>query len=367
MRRIGKHSMGWACLAAVGMALPLTIATAGEIGEIQWHGYLTSAVMTSSAGNYAGDVSSEGSTKDTRMGLTLSTQVDESLQFAAQFEAEGVENFAMDLDWAFASYSLSDSVTLRFGKIKYPVGLYNEYISVGYTYPWIRAPEGFYNQDAIGPNLTREAYQGFGADFSTYMGDTEVGLDIFGGAVDVPDGKVNQLIGVKFSTNTEDAIRFELAVTTGLMDIKNDQYGRQMMMDGERHTAFTAGFALDLSQFVLSTEFGSASMGMKMMDMTSGYLMMGYRLGDYMPNVTWEQWDVNGGWGQEVLSVGLRKELTTNSALKFEVRQVTPVQNQKPGPIDTTHNQFTGGYGLFSDTPMDKDITIIGLAIEMVF
>jgi len=149
MSRIGKCSIGSACLAAaVSMALPLS-ATAGEIGDIQWHGYLTSALMVGTDGNYSGDVNDAGGTKDTRMGLTVSTQVDESLGFAAQMKAKGVADFQMELDWAFASYDIGESVTLRFGKIKYPIGMYNEYIDVGYTYPWIRPPEGFYNQDAV--------------------------------------------------------------------------------------------------------------------------------------------------------------------------------------------------------------------------
>ncbi|NOX92696.1 MAG: hypothetical protein GXP18_09695 [Gammaproteobacteria bacterium] len=360
MSRIGKYSIGPVCLVAASMVLPLT-TVAGEIGDIQWHGYLTSAVMTSSDGNYSGDVSDAGGAKDTRMGLNISTQVDESLNFAAQLKAKGTEDFKMELDWAFASYDVSESTTLRFGKIKYPVGMYNEFIDVGYTYPWIRPPEGFYNQDAVGPNLTRVSYQGFGADFNTYSGDTELGFSLFGGVVDVPDGHVNQLVGVKLSANMEDEIRFELSANTGVMEVDNT-FGRQMMMDGERHTTYTAGVIVDLTNFILSSEFGQAIMGRKIagnrpMDTTSGYVMMGYRMGEYMPHITWEQWDVDGGWGQEVIGVGLRKELTTNSALKFEVRQVTPEVTPKPA----------GGVGLFSDVPTEKDVTIVGVAIEMVF
>jgi len=362
MSRFGKYNIGPICLVAASMALPLT-TVAGEIGDIQWHGYLTSAFMISSDGNYSGDVSDAGGAKDTRMGLNISTQVDESLSFAAQLKAKGTEDFKMELDWAFASYDVSENVSLRFGKIKYPVGMYNEYIDVGYTYPWIRPPEGFYNQDAVGPNLTRVSYQGFGADFKTYAGDAELGFTLFGGNVDVPDGHVNQLIGSKFSVNMEDEIRFELSAITGVMEITSDEFGREVMMDGERHTTYTAGVIVDRTNFILSSEFGSATMGPKMMDMTSGYVMMGYRMGEYMPHITWEQWDVDGGWGQEVIGVGLRKELTTNSALKFEVRQVTPEQVQKPGPP----SEDTGGLGLFTDEPTEKDVTIVGVAIEMVF
>jgi len=362
MSRIGKHRIAPVCLAAAGMIFPLT-STAGEIGDVQWHGYLTSALMVSSDGNYSGDVSDAGGAKDTRLGLSIATQVDEELSFAAQMKAKGTADFKMELDWAFANYDISESLTLRFGKIKYPVGLYNEYIDVGYTYPWIRPPEGFYNQDAVGPNLTRISYNGFGAALSGYAGDAEIGLDAFGGVVDVPDGHVNQLVGAKFHINYEDEIRFELSATTGVMEINDNTFGRQMMMDGQRHTSYTTGLAVDLARFLMTAEVGTASMGPKMMDMISGYVMMGYRFDDLMPHITWESWDVDGGWGQKVLGVGLRKELTTNSALKFEVRQVTPDTAQKPGPT----GMDSGGLGLFSDVPAEKDVTIVGVAVEMVF
>jgi len=65
MSKIRKYSIGPICLVAASMALPLT-TIAGEIGDIQWHGYLTSALMVSSDGNYSGDVSDTGGAKDTQ-------------------------------------------------------------------------------------------------------------------------------------------------------------------------------------------------------------------------------------------------------------------------------------------------------------
>jgi len=362
MSRIRKFNLGIRpmCLAAVSMVLPLT-ALSGEIGDIQWHGYLTSALMITSDGEYSGDVTDAGGTKDTRMGLNISTQVDESLSFVAQIKGKDTEKFVMELDWAFASYDFDESTTLRFGKIKYPVGMYNEYIDIGYTYPWIRPPEGFYNQDASGPNLTRVSYQGFDAGFTTFRDNIEFGLNLFGGVVDVPDGHMNQLVGAKLSINMEDEIRFELSGASGVMDIDNS-FGRKTMMDGERHTAYTAGVVADFANFIVSSEFGSATMGQKHggerpMDMNSGYIMGGYRLDGYMPHITWEKWNVNGGWGQKIIGVGVLKELTTNSVLKLEVRRVTPETTQKP----------TGGVGLFEDVPSEKNVTLVGVAIEMVF
>ena len=73
------NKLGRFCIATLCVAAPFT-ASGGEIGEIQWHGFLTGAYMaTSGSGediHYAGDVSDNGTTKDTRLGLTVTTQVD---------------------------------------------------------------------------------------------------------------------------------------------------------------------------------------------------------------------------------------------------------------------------------------------------
>ncbi len=85
-----------------------------------------------------------------------------------------------------------------------------------------------------------------------------------------------------------------------------------------------------------------------------------------MPHITWEKWDVESGRGQKIIGVGLRKELTTNSVLKLEVRQVTP--ERVPGPPTMVNGvMIPGGVGLFSDTPDEEDVTLVGVAIEMVF
>ncbi|NOX77247.1 MAG: hypothetical protein GXP17_11690 [Gammaproteobacteria bacterium] len=375
MSRTRKYSIGPICVVAASLSLPLTTAMAGEIGDVQWHGYLTSAMLISSDGTYSGDVTDAGSGNDTRMGLNVSTQVDESLSFAAQIKAKGTNDFNLEVDWAFASYDVSENIILRFGKIKYPVGIYNGYVDVGYTYPWIRPPEVFYNQDRLGPNLIRVAYQGFGAEYKTFVGNTELGFHLFGGAVDVLVGRVNKLTGTKFSVNMEDEIRFEISAITGEMEIDGQlkNAGVKALVDGKRHTTYTAGLIVDLSHFVLSSEYASATVGsgsVKQLDMTSQYVMMGYRFGTYMPHITWEKWDVDSGRGQKSIGIGLRKELTTNSALKFEVRKITPSTTANLSIPPGSNIPAPGtGYGLFSsdDVKDGKDVTLVGIAIEMVF
>ncbi|HEB92392.1 MAG TPA: hypothetical protein ENI94_02800 [Gammaproteobacteria bacterium] len=355
------NKLGRFCIATLWVVAPFS-ASGGEIGEIQWHGFLTGAYLaTSGSGediHYTGDISDNGTTKDTRLGLTVTTQVDEKWRFAAQMKAKGVEDFQMEMDWAYATYDYSDGFAVNVGEIKYPVGLYNEYIEVGYTYPWIRAPETFYNLDTFGPNMTRISYSGVGLVFTSVGDESETDFNIFGGLLDVPDGHVNQLIGAKLGFNWADMLRLQISVTTGLMEIEDDL--PRAAMNGERHTSFSAGIGLDMESFVFSAEIGTASMGVDDMETTTGYAMMGYRFGDFMPHVTYGHWDVKGGWGQKDITLGLRTELTSNTALKIDVKQV-----KQGGKYNNDVEE--NGYGLFNEKPEEDKVLIYGVALELVF
>ncbi|MCF6211377.1 MAG: hypothetical protein L3J88_06535 [Gammaproteobacteria bacterium] len=351
------NKFGQLCVATLCVAAPFT-ATAGEIGEIQWHGFLTSAYLaTSGAGegvHYSGDVSDEGTTKDTRLGLTVTTQVDEHWRFAAQMKAKRDNHNRLVMDWAYATYDHSDQFAINVGEVKFPVGLYNEYVEVGYTYPWIRAPESAYNQDDFGPDLTWISYSGLGLVYTWATDETETNLNFFGGLLDLADGHINQMVGAQVGFNWADMLRLQLSATTGIMEIEE---GSRVGMDGDRHTTYTASIGLDMESLVFSTEISTASMEMDVMDSTSGYVMMGYRFGDFMPHVTWGKWDVKGGWGQENITLGLRTELTSNTALKVEVKEVTPGDNPNSN----------GGYGLFNKKPEEDKVLIYGVALELVF
>ena len=95
-------------------------------------------------------------------GLTVNAKVNKRLRFASQMFASKKEEFDLHIVWAFADLSLTDELNLRTGKIKFPVGLVNEYRDVGYATPWIKAPVVIYSELGApnGPQITREGYTG---------------------------------------------------------------------------------------------------------------------------------------------------------------------------------------------------------------
>ncbi len=84
-----------------------------------------------------------------------------------------------------------------------------------------------------------------------------------------------------------------------------------------------------------------------------------------MPHVTYAHWNVKGGWGQKDITVGLRAELTSNTALKFDVKQVTP--GNKGNNNKNAQGITDPGYGLFNGKTEKDKVLIYGVALELVF
>ncbi len=101
---------------------------AGEIGEIDIHGFISQGYMKSDENNFLADTE-DGTFEFNETGINFSTWVSPDLSIGMQLFASDLGQIGNDeikLDWAFADYRWKDWAGLRIGKVKIPGGLYNE-------------------------------------------------------------------------------------------------------------------------------------------------------------------------------------------------------------------------------------------------
>lgn len=346
------------------LALPISFLfffsqalSAAEVGEIQWHGFLTSAyLVTSGAGEnveYAEGVSDQGGLKDSRFGLNFNVLIDSGWTLAAQFEALGEEDFEMELDWAFVKHSLSNHSHLRFGKVKHPTGIVNDYADVGYNYLWIRPPDVFYNKATHGPNISYFAYTGASATLGTKLANVVYSMDLHFGESDLSDGHAKQWSGVKFQANYQEEVRFQVGINSGIMELENSP--RSATMNEKRMTTSYAGLAVDTERFIFYTEAAYADH--ETMDIESAYATVGIPLADATTSLSFERWSTSTGWGQSSVGLGLRIAASVNSVLKLEIKRITPESG----------NNLVGGRGLFEGVPENDTVDLFGMALDVVF
>ncbi len=165
-------------LMATSAAIPLSANAANWADRISITGFASATYeSTDEPVYYDGTADGDGLNDDasfqgTRFGLNFNTSITDRLRVAAQMIGQSADNdYTVHVDWAFMALGLSENFDLRAGKIKYPAGIINEYVDVGYAYPWLTPPRVIYSEFTPGPQAVGEAYTGLSLLGSYATGD----------------------------------------------------------------------------------------------------------------------------------------------------------------------------------------------------
>lgn len=102
--------------------------------------------------------------------------------------------------------------------------------------------------------------------------------------------------------------------------------GADISMNDEKINLWTVGGKLDWHNVVGYTEYMKANMASNLPNTSAWYATVGYRMSNWLPHVTFAKItsaeNVPLSQDQQSVTLGLRHELTTSSALKFEVKHI---------------------------------------------
>jgi hypothetical protein len=122
------RTIGIFLLLSVVVTLPSTVL-AFDFQKLRINGFVSQGYMKTGDNNWLAVDSVDGTTQLNEVGITLNAPVTEKLRVGIQLLSRDLGdegNNDIRLDWAFGDYRLSDSFGLRLGKVKLPIGLYNE-------------------------------------------------------------------------------------------------------------------------------------------------------------------------------------------------------------------------------------------------
>ncbi len=150
----------------------------------QIHGFASQGFILTSENQFFGD-SQNGSFRFSELGLNTSIQFTPDFQFAAQAlsrQAGPGDNGQIHLDFGFLDYKWisneSGALGMRLGRVKNPLGFYNDTRDVAFTRPSIFLPESIYFDrtrnlalSADGANL----YAEYRTDAGSFFYELEIG------------------------------------------------------------------------------------------------------------------------------------------------------------------------------------------------
>ena len=403
----------------------LSVLASTSAQAIQFDGFMTAgaslivSIDVADKGNiYIGGLGDRGITedltfeRDTRFGLQISSDVSENMSVVAQILGRGDKgNFNAIIEWAYIDYEIHDVASVHVGKIKQPVYLVNDYVEVGYAYPWIRPPQEVYLLNnplntVNGIELLLQFPVGPGTlSLQPYIGSNRDDIPNGGGAYFEAENIYGMDIKYSGSGYTVHASNFqcEVKVTGTPFQVPNTLLGTvEVDLGGSKGdcNVTATGFNLDLANFVVYAEWQKRTtddtLSQAFGDTEGYYATLGYRFGKWLPHITFASIEgeastvglpgngaatVVGPTGnpaigfsvnfpvpiQTSITAGLRYEVNDSAALKVEY-QVVDVE-QDPAELQAANQGFN--YGLFNTNfsqlgPQDK-VSIMSVALDVIF
>lgn len=185
-------------MRAICLALVLLLISSAVVAEespwerLQIHGFASQAVVKTSDNRYFGN-SLGGSFDFTELGLNASFQLNPKVLFAGQVlvrRAGDMYDGTPSLDYALTDITLVSAldrrIGVRAGRIKNPLGLYNETRDVPFTRPGIFLPQVVYYDKVRNLALSSDGVMAYGESFGP-KGNVSL---IFGGGRAVVDDNV---------------------------------------------------------------------------------------------------------------------------------------------------------------------------------
>jgi len=143
--------------------------------ELEIHGFGSQDYLQASHNTYLG-ADHRGTWDDNFLGIVGTVTLNDKSKLWAQLETSS--NEATRFTWFFVDYQLTETVRLHAGRVKFPLGLYNEYIDTKFIQ--VTSLEPALYQSAA--DFVHDAYTGVGADYSQSLATGgEIVWQIFGG------------------------------------------------------------------------------------------------------------------------------------------------------------------------------------------
>ena len=79
------------------------------------------------------------------VGLQVDTPVTDKTTAVVQWLAAGNNQWAVETEWAYLRHQFTPTLSFKLGRVNVPFFLFSDYLSVGYSLPWINGPTDVYN------------------------------------------------------------------------------------------------------------------------------------------------------------------------------------------------------------------------------
>jgi hypothetical protein len=316
---------------------------------------------------------------ESMIGLQATSVISDKMRTTVQMLAKGYDNYNVNVDLAFLSYALTDTVTLNMGRFRLPFYHYSSFIDVGYAYHWVRAPMDYYS-------LPHTSLDGANVRYADYLFDSDVEIEL-----QAWYGNSNLISVTEDANGEEQTTELSVRKDVGLTATFTWEWLKFRLLHNEKVIGFGAGFEpsdteydaigfmADYENVIFRSEYAELKNDFAPDATPSWYLSAGYQIGNFLPHVTYSKSDpgltldfnsfeedpvlgpvptfnsVNIDTVVDSLTIGVRWDVHANTAIKAEY---------------ISRETETEVFGFFDNAyreTITEEVNVFALSVDVVF
>lgn len=298
--------------------------------------------------------------EETRVGIQTNASLSERATATIQLVGKSANDFEPVIDWMFLRYNLTNDLDLQAGRMRMPVYKYSEFMDVGYAYPWIRIPSDTYSLDVVN-------YNGARLNYLTGSDDIPLRLSLFVGNEESKDR--SELMSYLFDFCACDGVhrRFDNIIGT-VIEVNFFEFAdlrvsyTESDMEERWDEALISEDDISFIDIYMGFHFGPVELFLEYNEYDpfyeSYFISTTYRINKFTYYLSWSEFvldaesDGTAIEQHDTTSIGLRYELDTKIALKFDISDF----------------KDTGAFPVYKANEDGKgDATILSVGLDFVF
>lgn len=352
--------------------------------------------------------------RNTKAGVQMTFNLDTQSSVVTQMVSRGTNDFETKMEWAYFKHQFNPEFSAKLGRFRAPYYMLSEYLDIGYAVPWATMPQETYSLLDVFSDV-----EGVDVTWETEVGDMISQLQFVYGRVTGEDFVGEDLISVGYTLSGDTwSVRAghsqaNLGITstdpTNTAVVSSARFNDDAVIAG---TFDAIGFRWEPSNLLVMGEYTVGDAPGVIQDETSMYLSVGYRIGAWMPHLTYAAVETTDdedrsrakiaeeqGYGTEAallaaaaggdatalsmiatadgatasnnsnterIGIGARWDYTSGVAIKFQYDMIT-VKDDTPGLFDANGFIDIAG-GTFQPVDDQPDSTnIFSITIDTVF
>ena len=316
--------------------------------------------VSNSETKYMEQIDRAGNSDDTHFGLAFARQINQRWSANGMIFGSATENdYAVAVENAFITFRAYEEASFNLGKMPYPNLIVSAYYDEGVDYPWVRPPEEVYRVKVLGPALSYKTFSGLKYNYVKTIKDFEFLFGLYGGDATVDKDKMSKMSGAVISVGDHSfKVRAAYNQSTLVLGTGTE---RETALDNKRQYVKSAGVNFDARYVIGMAEYVEGGVAdVNEVSTRAYYYTFGVRLGKLLAHYTAAEFKADNKLGQQSVAYGLTYVASHAASVKLEYKKIQPTERVDSDPL---HNPA----GHFAEVPVEKDVSIYTLAIDVKF